>query len=139
MAETVVRTPSPQPMRKEVREICESDDEIQIVSVDDLAKIPRIELENPFIENKPNFQSSLLPQSIDLATHMELVNHRTGKKIVRELSDEERKFKPRKLLFARDADYDIANKYLDSSMGKKFTMETGKSSNLGFSIFSDED
>lgn len=141
----ILRTPSPRPVERGSENVSDSDDDIQIVSVADLDKIPRYKMENPFIENEPTSHHQLLPQSIDLSTHMELINHRTGKKIVNKLSEEERKFKPRKLVFTRDVapvavDYNIANKFIDKNIGNKFTLGTDASSyKPNFSIFSDSE
>lgn len=116
-------------------------DTIRVVNVDDLKHIPRKKLPNPFLEShapKPKRQ----PTQVDLATQMELVNHRTGERKVEQLLEEQRRFKPRKLDFTLavnpvKVNYNIANKFVGKNMGKAFTMED--SSKQGFSIFSDGD
>lgn len=139
-----LRTPSPCPM--EYKEfLSDSEEDIQVVSVNALKNIPRYKMKNPFIEVEPAKQEQPQIQSIDLSTHMELVNHRTGKKIIKKLTEKQQRFKPRKLLFTQDVkpisvDFNIANQFIDNSIGKNFTMDSGSGqSKLGFSIFSDSD
>lgn len=116
-------------------------DTIRVINVDDLKHIPRKKLPNPFLEShapRPKKQ----PAAIDLATQMELVNHRTGERKIEQLLEEQRRFKPRKLEFTPavnpvKVNYNIANKFVGKNMGKAFTMED--TSKQGFSIFSDGD
>lgn len=116
------------------------DEKIQVVDVDFLKRIPRKKLPNPFLETHSQSHKER-PAKIDLATEMELVNHRGEKKIER-LLEEQRRFKPRKLDFTLavnpvKVNYNIANKFVGKNMGKTFIMEDN--SKLGFNIFSDGD
>lgn len=140
-----LRTPSPRRLLYIDNDpFSDSDSDILVMREEDLKNIPRFNMPNPFVELNSSTEIENAPNAIDLSTHMELINHRTGKKIIKELTEEEQRFKPRKLVFTQDVkpvvDYNIANKFLDKNMGRNFTMEGGsKASKLGFSIFSDED
>lgn len=124
----------------------DSDDDVQVVSVDLLKNIPRYRMKNPFVGGVPAFNLPPPKNSIDLSTHMELINHRTGERKIETLTEEQRRFKPKKLVFAQDAkplakvNYNIANKFIGKNIGKKFTIEESACKNLpGFNIFSDEE
>lgn len=138
----ILRTPSPRPsLYNENDPFSDSDSDILVMREEDLKNISRFNMPNPFIELNLSTKVENDDKGIDLSTHMELINHRTGKKIVQKLSEEEKGFKPRKLVFTQDVEpvvnYNVANRFLDKNMGRKFTMEgEGK---LGFSIFSDDD
>lgn len=123
--------------------ILHSDDSsIQVVDVGFLKRIPRKKLPNPFLELDSSRPTSVR-SDVDLATQMELVNHRTGERKVRTLLEEQRKFKPRKLDFTLavkqpvKVNYNVTNKFVTKNMGKAFTLED--TNKLGFSIFSDGD
>lgn len=123
----------------------DSDDEdhVQIVDYSVVDRLPRQKLENPFLGPKISVQAA--SPAVDYSTHMELINHTTGEKKVQELTEEQRRFKPRRLVFTQDVspvkvNYNIANKFIGKNMGKSFTMgESQAKSVLGFSIFSDSD
>lgn len=139
-----LRTPSPRPKLRSRRESSfDSDDDILVMREEDLKNIPRIELENPFVESISAKEAEKGSNDIDLSTHMELINHRTGKKMIQRLTEEEQRFKPRKLVFTQDVEpsvnYNVANKFLDKNIGKNFTIQGDLApSTLGFSIFSDD-
>lgn len=123
----------------------DSDDDIQIVKVSDLAKIPRKKLKNPFVE-EPASPHFLRPEkhNLDLSTQMEMVNNRTGERRIEKLTAEQQRFKPRKLDFTLDVknpvrvNYNVTNKYIGSSIGKSFIMgEPQAKSSPGFNIFDD--
>lgn len=125
----------------------DSEDEVQIVKISDLHKIPRKKLRNPFTDDFTSPQDSPPEKhSLDLSTHMEMVNHRTGERRVEKLSAEQQRFKPRKLNFTLDVktpvrvNYNVTNKYIGSSIGKSFIMgEPQAKSSPGFNIFDDSD
>lgn len=143
----VLRTPSPRPSLYNENEndpFSDSDSDILVMREEDLKNISRFNMPNPFIELNSSTKVENDSEGIDLSTHMELINHRTGKKIIEKLSEEEQRFKPRKLVFTQDVEpevnYNVANRFLDKNMGRNFTMEGGSMpSKLGFSIFSDND
>ncbi|OBA22043.1 hypothetical protein METBIDRAFT_31013 [Metschnikowia bicuspidata var. bicuspidata NRRL YB-4993] len=121
----------------------DSDGPVHLMRVEDLDKIPRMKVTNPFIDQDPRDEQTE-KQVIDYSTHMEMVNTRTGERKVVVLSEEQRRFKPKKLDFTlavaspRIPDYKITNKYLGSNIGKNFTMgETGRKGMPDFDIFKD--
>lgn len=136
------RTPSPPP---KTDNYSDSDDDIQIIKAADLKNIPRLKMDNPFLETPHMKQDKSGGSNVDYSTHLELVNHRTGKKVVQKLTEEEQRFKPRKLVFTLDvtpssANYNIAHRFIDNTMGHKFTTGADSgSSKLDFSIFSDSE
>lgn len=141
--EQIIREPStPYSAGLGIYDIDDDDtDKVRVVDVDFLKHIPRKKLPNPFLESHPS-RLKKQPSKIDLATQMELVNHRTGERKVEQLLEEQRRFKPRRLEFTPaenpvKINYNIANKFVGKNMGKAFTMED--SNKLGFSIFSDGD
>lgn len=125
------------------RNDAESDDEddIQVVDFNFVRQIPRHRMDNPFLGPKHSVQPT--QGKIDYSTHTELINHLTGERKVQELTEEQRLFKPRKLVFTQDVkpvkvNYNIANKFIGKNIGKSFAMGEPQSA-LGFSIFNDED
>lgn len=57
-----------------------------------------VQMANPF--NPSNGKQRCPRQQIDYSTHMELINPKTGARIVRELSESEKSIKPKKLDFS---------------------------------------
>lgn len=141
--------PSTPPQYSEplVSNFSDSEDDIQIVKISDLSKIPRKKLKNPFIEDLSSpHHARPEKHNLDLSTHMEMVNHRTGERRVEKLTAEQQRFKPRKLDFALDVktpvrvNYNVTNKYIGSSIGKSFIMgEPQAKSSPGFNIFDDSE
>lgn len=138
------RTPSP---KLEIAEPFLSS-KVQKVTWAELEKIPRVELENPFVEHHSTEILKKEKPDFDPSTHVEFFNHRTGNRQVRELSESEKGFKPRKLQFSspkeermrsqldRDREFLITNEYLEQAMGSKFAMPREKDRE-DFEIFSD--
>ena len=147
---TVANIPEPKTPSKfqrcSIDGFSDSEDDIQIVKVCDLDRIARKRLKNPFVGEAPDHEyRSPKKQELDLSTHMELLNHRTGERRVEKLSAEQQRFKPRKLDFTLDVknpvkeNYNIANKYIGNSIGKSFIMgEPQSKSSLSFNIFDDD-
>lgn len=145
---SLLRTPSPRvcstfESKNAETVTSDSEDEVQVVSMESLKDIPRFHMDSPFLEpllpRKPKRESA----GVDLSKNLELVNHRTGERIVRPLTEEEMRFRPRRLEFTPAVapgavNYHIANKFVGNNIGNKFTMDAGEPA-LGFSIFSDED
>lgn len=52
-------------------------------------------------------------QEIDYSTHMELINPKTGARIIRELSENEKRIKPKKLDFSHLVDEDNESEFVD--------------------------
>lgn len=121
------------------------EDDVVFVSMEELDKIPKRQLSNPFL-------SLALPEQpldtdgapvVDYSTHLELVNHRTGERRVEQLSDEQRTMRPRKLDFSLaelvpvKVNNNITNRYLENTLGLKFSMSPSLAKNsMGFDIFS---
>lgn len=139
-------TPPPKPRieQKPVFEpFADSPDECVVrMSIDELHKIPHKKLQNPFLTlSKRDLPP--LNLKVDYSTHLELINHRTGERKIEELSDEQRLLKPRKLDFSLaehvpvKLNYNITNKYIENTLGLKFSMESSQAKNpAGFDIFS---
>lgn len=114
------------------------------IPIGQLKNIPQQKPRNPFNlpSSLPNKSSA--PSQIDYSTHLELVNNRTGERIAEELSDEQRRLRPRKLDFSQcetlpaKPNYIISNKFIENSLGPKFSMgNSSLAKNLaGFDIFS---
>lgn len=121
---------------------------VQKVTWAEIEKIPRVELENPFVEHRTPEVSKGHTLDFDPSTHVEFFNHRTGNRQMRELTQAEKGFKPRKLQFGsskeeqisaqpdKDREFQIANEYLKKAMGSKFAMPREKE-HEDFQIFSD--
>lgn len=112
------------------------------MSVDELHKIPQKKLHNPFLTLSIQ-ESRLLTSKVDYSTHLELVNHRTGERKIEELTEEQRALRPKKLDFSQvehvpvKLNYNITNKYIENSLGPKFSMDNSQAKNsAGFDIFS---
>ncbi|GEQ71380.1 hypothetical protein JCM33374_g5063 [Metschnikowia sp. JCM 33374] len=143
------RTPSQSPVleqKPQFDSFVDSSDPVQIVHIEDLAKIPRAHIPNPFLDHKSRAHSSGPRKQVDYSTHLEKFNSRTGERIVEPLSEAQRKFKPRKLDFTSAVktsampDYKMANKYVESNIGKNFSMgDSRPKGGLDFEIFNDQD
>lgn len=117
-------------------------DHVVCMSVDELHKIPQKKLHNPFLTLYTQ-EPRLVTSKVDYSTHLELVNHRTGEKKIEELTEEQRALRPRKLDFSLaehvpvKLNYNITNKYIENSLGPKFSMDSSQAKNsAGFDIFS---
>lgn len=115
---------------------------------------------NPFVEPKKRttplinpFQSSKQPTRTDYSSKLELFNSRTGKYTVLDLSEKEKRIKPKKLDFGAATNNKVNDKRdtkedesLDDKMGKKYLMKNLKGfmidiqpkNSLGFEIFNDD-
>lgn len=141
------RTPNRNPVieqKPQFEPFFDAEEPVQIISMADLDKIPRYEVPNPFLDPKSNISSFGEHEVVDYSTHMELVNSRTGERKVEVLTEAQRRFKPKKLDFTlvvntpKAPDYKIANKYVENSIGKNFTMgEMRPKGSLDFEIFKD--
>lgn len=116
---------------------------------------PFISKQDPFLANP--FGITIPPtKPVDYSTHNEFHNSRTKETIIRELTDHEKLFKPKKLDFSAAQPVKVNNniqnfqnahspKLLDEKIGKKFMLKNlnefmvdGKPKNsLGFEIFKD--
>lgn len=114
-----------------------------IVDVDELKSIPKWNPANPFVSLDPIETKTPETSQIDFSTHLELVNHRTGERRIEELSDEQRRMKPRRLDFSQHEglpvkpNYNITNRYIENTLGPKFSMDYSQAKrSAGFDIFS---
>ncbi|CAK7909635.1 hypothetical protein CAAN1_24S00364 [[Candida] anglica] len=131
-----------QPM--ENTRIFHEDDEVNEIEI---SKI-RNEI-NPFIQKSPQlvnpFQTTNRPTRVDYSKNMEVYNSRTGKYTVSDLSESERKIKPKKLDFSAAQEVEEVPDEEDYR-GKKFVMKNlngfmvdmQPKNSLGFEIFKDE-
>lgn len=112
------------------------------VSENEIRNIPKVKLHNPFIAQVILKETHTEPSEIDYSIHLELVNHRTGERKIKELNAEQRGIKPRRLDFSLaeqvpvNLNYNITNKYIESNLGPPFSMESSLAkSSMGFDIF----
>ncbi|EMG45357.1 hypothetical protein SBY92_001012 [Candida maltosa Xu316] len=79
----------------------EDEDDWEIMDLDDVEKIPRTEMVNPFIDNgesKTTIHQNV-SNEVNYDTHMELINNKTGKKRLVKLTKNQMKIKPKRLSF----------------------------------------
>ena len=99
----VPKTPAKQIIDNSRTKESENEDDWEVMDIDEVAKIPRAKLRNPFIDTfEPT--SPITPEEstgdrINYDTHMELINSKTGKKRVVKLTKNQMKIKPKRLSF----------------------------------------
>lgn len=103
-------------MVKQWHNTSDDEEEVEIMTLEETKKIPKVHLPNPFLtsESSPSVkeQHSLelsnpfldnkendLKQKVDYNTHMELINNKTGQRKVVKLTKNQMKIKPKKLSF----------------------------------------
>lgn len=139
-------TPPPKP-RVEQKPVFEPfpdtpDGHVVVVDVDELLHIRRWQPSNPFVNVDSIDVQTPAMSEIDLSTHIELINHRTGERRIEELSEEQRRMKPRRLDFSLanslpvKPNYNITNRYIENTLGPKFSMDYSLAKrSAGFDIF----
>ncbi|CAX42896.1 conserved hypothetical protein [Candida dubliniensis CD36] len=99
----VPRTPAKQIIDDSRAKESENEDDWEVMDIDEVAKIPREKLKNPFIDTyeppSPLTHEKNNEGSINYDTHMELINNKTGKKRVVKLTKNQMKIKPKRLSF----------------------------------------
>ncbi|CAK9437781.1 uncharacterized protein LODBEIA_P21590 [Lodderomyces beijingensis] len=72
-----------------------------VMSMEDVQKIPRVNLHNPFLDSDESRtqERKEVRGVVDYSTHMELVNNKTGERKVIKLTKNQMKIKPKKLSF----------------------------------------
>lgn len=118
---------------------------------------PFVSKQDPFLSNP--FGITVSPKKpVDYSTHNEFYNSRTKESVVRELTEREKLFKPKKLDFSVAQPVKVNNniqnfhnghspKLLDEKIGKKFMLknlnefmvDAKPKNSLGFEIFEDEE
>lgn len=119
------------------------EESVCVVREEELANIPRYKMENPFVEQKSRTTEAFKKPVVDSSTHTEYINHTTGERKTVALTEEQKRFKPRKLVFALDAEMTgagkLASKYVGSQMGKHFSMKLPHGdATPSFAIFQDD-
>ncbi|CAG87628.2 DEHA2E01958p [Debaryomyces hansenii CBS767] len=126
-----------------------------------IAKTNRQQIHNPFgsapfnLNTKTNIHTS---PAVDYSTHAEYYNNKTGERIIRELTEDEKRIKPKKLNFrstpgdndqiineARQSSIDdsgnqeksVGDKFLLNNLNR-FMVDSKPKSSLGFEIFKDD-
>lgn len=119
------------------------DEGVEVVSLGDVQKIPRRRLSNPFLETKTPPRSENAGR-IDLSKSIELIHHASGERKLQQMSEEQKRFKPRKLVFNEEpssnkVNFNVANKFIGKSIGRNFTMHDVPGLAPGFKIYDDDD